>query len=124
MKIVDLEGSYVVVDHGDMRLCVDGRKGDSIAVVDHDGALRDRRSMNEKDCVTRTCAEDNYSRVGHNWNHGIHKGIRGSTRIIAERKVGWFETTLAYTCNLTLAQGHYPGSYEGGANANGAYACN
>jgi hypothetical protein len=81
--VVDLEGSYVATDHGDLRSCIDGRKGDSIAVVDHEEAPRDRRSTDEKDCRARTCAEDNYSRAGHNWNHGIHKWIRGSTRRIA-----------------------------------------
>jgi hypothetical protein len=112
----------VATYHGDLRSCVDGRKGYSIAVVDHEGALRDKILTDEKDCGNRTCAEDNYSRVGCNWNHDIRKGIHGSTRRIAGRKLGWFETTLTHTHNRTLAKGHDPGSYEGGANAKGAYA--
>jgi hypothetical protein len=41
---IDLEGSYVSTDHADMRLCVGGRKGDSIAAIDRKAVSRGKRS--------------------------------------------------------------------------------
>jgi len=76
--IVDSEGGYV----DDQRSCVDCRKGDSTIVIDHEEALRGKSSTDRKDCGTRTCAKDNISRAGHNWNHGIRKGIFFSARRI------------------------------------------
>jgi hypothetical protein len=38
--VVDLEGSYVAIDHDDLRSCIDGRNKDFIAVVDHEVAPR------------------------------------------------------------------------------------
>lgn len=102
----------MATDHGVLRSCVDGRKGDSIATVDHEEASRDRRSTDRKDCRARTRAKDNYSRSGRNWTHGIRKWTRGNTRRIAWRKAGWFETTLARARNRALAQGHNPRTYE------------
>jgi hypothetical protein len=112
----------VATDHGDLRSCIDGRKGDSIAVVDREEAPRERRSTDGRIAGPELAQRIIILEHGRNWNHGIRKWIRGSMRRIAGRKAGWFETTLACARNRTLAQGHDPGSYEGGANAKGAYA--
>jgi hypothetical protein len=49
-----------------MRSCVGGREGDLIVVLISRQAPKKCRSMDERDCGARTCAEDNYSRAGHN----------------------------------------------------------
>jgi len=75
-----------MTDHVDLRSCLYGRKGYSIAAIDREEAPKERRSMNGKDCGARTCTEDNYSRAYRNWNHGIRKSIRCSMRRIACKK--------------------------------------
>jgi hypothetical protein len=114
--VVDLEGSYMGIDYGDLRLLVDGRKGYSIASVDQKATSIGMRSKDGKYCKDITCVEYNYSREGFNWNHGIRKRICGNTRRIAGKKEGWFETTLARAHNHALSQGHNHGFYEEGAS--------